>query len=366
MRKFFITAISFFVVAVALAPFSGCNSSQKCEHEYVEHISPATCIYDGYRKVICRLCGTIAEQEIFPATGHKVSDEWKIDRPATCAVPGKEYRYCEVCKDIIEWRQFFAEGHTFRTIMDRKATCTSGGHFFGSCSCGEVRNDIFTLDLGGHTDENGDMLCDACNEELYSIPVTIITEGNATATAENFVLIGKQTGGIVRVHPGENSMVRSVHTLFSWQEDDPSFVGGNVVINDIPYLSPVEFENFATDYHYQVTESFTFGVPQKVFVTIADMNDTALAIVHTVYLDDNDNVEQFGPQVFLDWGVQSNENGSQVSKITVDAPFGDSLSHRFSGLYTESGEFISDLPSIELSLTKPVTEIYAVYRPLPL
>ena len=80
MRKFFITAISFFVVAVALAPFSGCNSSQKCEHEYVEHISPkceheyveyispATCIYDGYRNVICRLCGTIAEQEIFPAT----------------------------------------------------------------------------------------------------------------------------------------------------------------------------------------------------------------------------------------------------------------------------------------------------------
>ena len=74
--------------------------------------------------------------------------------------------------------------------------------------------------------------------------------------------------------------------------------------NDIPYLSPVEFENFATDYHYKVTESFTFGVPQKVSVTIADMNDTALAIVHTVYLDDNDNVEQFGPQVFLHWGVQ--------------------------------------------------------------
>ena len=102
MRKFFITAVSFFVVAVALAPFSGCNSSQKCEHEYVEHISPATCIYDGYRKVICRLCGTIAEQEILPATGHKASDEWKIAQPATCAVPGKEYRYCEVCKDIIE------------------------------------------------------------------------------------------------------------------------------------------------------------------------------------------------------------------------------------------------------------------------
>lgn len=365
MRKFFIRAISVLVAAVALASFSGCNSSQKCEHEYVEQISPATCIYDGYRKVTCRLCGTIAEQEVYPATGHKVSDEWKIDQPATCNVPGKEYRYCEVCKDIVEWRQFFAEGHTFRTFVDRKATCTSGGYFAEVCSCGEFRNDIHTLDLGGHTDENGDMLCDTCDEELYSIPVAIITEGNATATAENFVLMGKQTGGIVRVRPGENSMVRSVHTLFSRQEDDPSSVGGNVVVDNIPYLALVEFENFAMDYHYHVIELSTFGVPQKVSVTIADMNDTALAIVRTVYLDDNDNMEQFGPQVFLHWGVQSNENDSQVPKTTVKVPFLGDLYYRFSGLYTEDGEFISDSHSIELSLAKPVTEIYAVYRPLP-
>ena len=104
-------------------------------------------------------------------------------------------------------------------------------------------------------------------------------------------------------------MVRSVHTLFPRQEDDPPFVGGNVVINNIPYLSLVEFENFAMDYHYNVRESSTFGFPQEVSVTIADMNDTALAIVRTVYLDDNDNVEQFGPQVFPHWGVQSNERG---------------------------------------------------------
>ena len=365
MRKFFIMAISVLVAAIALASFSGCNSSPKCEHEYVEQISPATCVYDGYRKVICRLCGTIAEQEIYPATGHNASDEWETVRPATCAVPGQECRYCEVCKNIVEWRQFFAEGHTFRTIADRKATCTYGGYFAEICSCGEFHNDIFTLDLGGHTDENGDLLCDTCDEELYSIPVTIITEGNATATAENFVLMSKQTGGIVRVRPGENSMVRSVHTLFPRQEDDPPFVGGNVVINNIPYLSLVEFENFAMDYHYNVRESSTFGFPQEVSVTIADMNDTALAIVRTVYLDDNDNVEQFGPQVFPHWGVQSNENVSQAPKTTVKAPFQDDLYYRFSGFYTESGEFISDFHSIELSLTKPVTEIYAVYRPLP-
>lgn len=133
-------------------------------------------------------------------------------------------------------------------------------------------------------------------------------------------------------------MVRSVHTLFPRQEDDPPFVGGNVVINNIPYLSLVEFENFAMDYHYNVRESSTFGFPQEVSVTIADMNDTALAIVRTVYLDDNDNVEQFGPQVFPHWGVQSNENVSQAPKTTVKAPFQDDLLLSiFRFLYGERG-----------------------------
>ena len=99
---------------------------QSCKHNNtaLEGAKNATCAADGHTgKTVCQDCGSVVnEGQIIPALPHSF-DEWrKINNP-TCTEKGLERRDCDDCT-----------------------------HY-------ETRS----IDAWGHTDENGDKICDVCN-----------------------------------------------------------------------------------------------------------------------------------------------------------------------------------------------------------
>lgn len=68
----------------------------KLGHSYGEWIvvSKLTCTTDGEKKRVCQTCG-YEDKQIEKAVGHKISEEWTIDKEATPDSDGQKSRHCK-------------------------------------------------------------------------------------------------------------------------------------------------------------------------------------------------------------------------------------------------------------------------------
>ena len=79
-------------------------------------------------------------QTTIPATGHKYSTEWTIDKEPTCTEEGSKSHHCTVCGDKADITAIERKEHNYSTTwtIDKAATCTSAGsksHHCIVCGC---------------------------------------------------------------------------------------------------------------------------------------------------------------------------------------------------------------------------------------
>lgn len=208
--------------------------------EVVAGTSPScteTGLTDGSK---CSVCGvTLEEQQVIPALGHDYTDvdpEWswdgltaatasfkctrencghvescdavltdEITTPATCTLEGVRTYTATVRFDENEFTETRTEtvekaAHTPEVVEGKAATCTETGLTDGSkCSvCGLILEERHEIAALGHTDADGDFLCDRCGLDMsvpkYSVKVeggtldgadgsTVMIEENVSVTA---------------------------------------------------------------------------------------------------------------------------------------------------------------------------------------
>ena len=109
-------------------------------------LKDATCTEDGYRRIICDVCGYVESEATVPATGHVNTylDEDTVVA-ATCKDKGYSGDYkCTLCKTITEYGHEtpVTSEHVFDTYLPlEEATCTKNATEKAICSvCGEAEN----------------------------------------------------------------------------------------------------------------------------------------------------------------------------------------------------------------------------------
>ena len=115
------------------------------KHNNIETIVNSTCTENGYKKVVCAVCGFESVNETYTTTGH----EWKPSIvPATCEENGYFLNTCEICgeTEIIAEDDgeiiYPALGHVYPTTEDGKivytietyATCVADGLMVAKCT----------------------------------------------------------------------------------------------------------------------------------------------------------------------------------------------------------------------------------------
>ncbi len=375
MKKRGILKLFLAMTAIFVAFFGGCNlenkrsqseassaeqseipEEQPCEHvfgEWMPYEEP-NCEYDGFKMRICTVCGE-EDELILPALGH-TPDEYLRYEP-TCLRGGSVSQSCTRCGEILYFETLpkLTTHEPTITSVDRKPTCTVSGYEQKHCACGEFVIDTFSPCLGGHIDGNADLLCDTCEEKLYSIPVYLSLRGNATATAADHVFIGEQSGGIVSVTMGENSIFYQSYTAYSALPDDPDFVSGNVAYSRPRTIMPWELNSLTTTYHHHITaDNITFGKPQEITIEIADTTQTGLVILEQFSIPSEENQKNF-TQLFLFWGELSTE-------ITVTGTDNEYLAV---GYYTDTnGTILSNEKTVNVVLTESITYLRVYYQSL--
>ncbi len=186
--------------------------------EHIEEIIPgkaATCTETGLTEgKKCSVCGEIlVEQEVIPALGHKDENEDFVcdicgedlctdhieeiipGKAATCTETGlTEGKKCTVCDEIlIAQKMIPALGHSYdEGIVTTEPTCTEDGVM--TCTCQNGCGDSYTkpIPAEGHTDENGDYICDDCGEELCVEHIEEVIPGKEPTLTEPGLTEGKK------------------------------------------------------------------------------------------------------------------------------------------------------------------------------
>ena len=123
----------------------------------------ATCTTDGTRTRTCSVCGKTETETTQAAAGHSWGD-W-TETPATCTTDGTRTRTCSVCGKTETETTQAATGHSWGDWTETPATCTEDGQRSRTCSvCGETETE--TIYATGHSDGDGDGLCDVCGASL--------------------------------------------------------------------------------------------------------------------------------------------------------------------------------------------------------
>ncbi|MCH5198568.1 MAG: hypothetical protein J1E34_06645 [Oscillospiraceae bacterium] len=130
--------------------------------------SEATCTADGYTAgTKCSACGEfISGHETVNALDHDYAVYEKVE--ATCLTGGYTVYKCTRCDNSYKADEVSATGHTYgEWTVVTPATCTEVGteqRVCGACDAAETRS----IPAKGHTDENGDKVCDDCGTSLGS------------------------------------------------------------------------------------------------------------------------------------------------------------------------------------------------------
>lgn len=169
---------------------------ENCKESLFElrRVIPATCTNDGHTEFRCIVCGEVTTGEIFPATGHKDTDNdhycnnikyddvicnKKISEcsggTATCV----SQAVCDICKK--PYGEEDSDNHVGKmvTLNNKEATCEEDG-YSGDTYCESCNNVVETgseLPRLGHIDEDTNHICD---RETCGKVLSECTGGEAT------------------------------------------------------------------------------------------------------------------------------------------------------------------------------------------
>lgn len=118
-----------------------------CAHglhdSYWENVSSATCIKNGKKQLVCKICHTVLQEVTIPATGHTLG-EWKVTEKAACTSVGTKIQKCTVCKKTVNTDTIPATGHTFEDWIIDDATVSEEGSKTRFCEeCGYYEQEVF-------------------------------------------------------------------------------------------------------------------------------------------------------------------------------------------------------------------------------
>ena len=133
-----------------------------------------TCGVAGFYAMDCTVCGTPKRGEDIPATGeHNYTVEVEAQAP-TCRDGYTAHKACEVCGakndeyEVLpgdkENGHHFAQENMF--YYPSAPTCTEGAYIAGYCTYCENGYILEPVPATGHKDEDGDGICDVCEEEM--------------------------------------------------------------------------------------------------------------------------------------------------------------------------------------------------------
>lgn len=206
-RSIFWTVICTIVLLGAAALGINAYRQSTCEHEYGEGkvVKEATCTEDGEIEYECDKCWKVKTENI-KATGHKVLQLDAVR--ATCTSTGLHAgEMCEVCEKVLVKQEVIPIlAHDLEKVEGKESTCTERGYFeYEACkdcdytteivyrpfeheyvtvaaqaaTCTEIgwneyqecticthRNGYVEISRTGHTDENGDSVCDVCDKAI--------------------------------------------------------------------------------------------------------------------------------------------------------------------------------------------------------
>lgn len=352
-----------FVITITSVMFlaTGCVEHK---HDYGDWIIEyeADCNYEGFKIRKCKLCD--AEEHISISKLDHVYGEWMTESQSTCGNKGTKIRKCILCNFTDVEILPKSNEHILKLNSDRKPTCTYAGYQMKICSCHEYRSDVFFENLGGHIDDDLDGNCDICKEKVYRIDVKLNLENKAQATANDFVLVSYESGGVIPVTLGENSMIRGGSSFFLPTEEDPPWMGGNIVGGDIPFITNFvipheDLSSLTSLYYYKVYEKPTFGgMPEKVYIDIADTTQTALAVLRVSTPGGNVSFSQY----FLFYGKRNDKNdktaGDNPENFTeIKTTYGDTTQFKVIKYAYPDGEIIGTTPTVNVLLTEEITFI---------
>ncbi len=338
------------------------------EHAYGEWIvtEEPNCTVGGLEARSCANCQAEQTQTVV-ALGHDMG-EWITTVEASCAGNGIRQATCARCQILFSEVTNPLEAHDLYEYKRLAPTCIRDGYAQLRCACHQKMELVHLPNLGGHEDENGDLSCDACEETLTRIPVELICEGNASAEAPSNVLVSEESGGIVEVTMGENSIIYDSFTHYPPSASDPSFVGGHAVHQILSYIDGEDFASMTGSYqHYVPRKNDAFGSPKKITLTIADTTKTALVVV-TPRCEQNES-GLLSSQVQLYWGTLVDPNDTEAlndpsNRIVIPPRFVRDDEHTLVSLlcYTdEEGNVLATEADYTMVATKPITHLNIYY-----
>ena len=142
-----------------------------CDHTNVEEVPEvlSTCKEKGHAAgTVCADCGAVLSGcEEYELGAHSFG-KWKVTKAATCTAKGVRTRTCAVCGEK-QTKSIAATGHDMTAGTVVEPTCTEDGCTVYTCAngCGHTENRDVTP-ATGHTDDDGDGVCDSCGEEIKS------------------------------------------------------------------------------------------------------------------------------------------------------------------------------------------------------
>ncbi len=149
--------------------FVALDGSDVEPHVHTVEVLPAkaaTCTTSGLTEgKKCSDCGiTLTAQQVIPAKGHNFSTS-AVTKNSTCTSAGVKTYYCEDC-EATKTESIAVKAHAYGAwTTQSNATCTASGvekRICATCGKAETRN----ISATGHTDANGDDVCDTCGETM--------------------------------------------------------------------------------------------------------------------------------------------------------------------------------------------------------
>ena len=112
----------------------------------------------------------------------------------TCTDEGYTTYTCSVCNDSYVADKVAALGHSKRTVNGKAPTCTESGLTDGAvCAvCGETLVAQTTIPASGHTDLDGNYVCDVCEEDLCTNHSEEVLPAKAPTCTESGLTEGKK------------------------------------------------------------------------------------------------------------------------------------------------------------------------------
>lgn len=145
--------------------FAKCDKNHSIENLVLkaERVD-STCKDAGHEAVYeCAECGYTVGGEVILKKDHSWG-EWTQTTAPKCEAKGTDTRICSACKTT-ETRDVAATGHITWGAWEviTAPTCEEKGLESRSCSCG--KNETRTIAATGHTDADGNKICDTCGHD---------------------------------------------------------------------------------------------------------------------------------------------------------------------------------------------------------